>query len=181
MYRTDFWTLREKARVGCFERTTSKHVYYQVWNRSPAQAGCMRQVLGPGALGRPTGIRWRGRWEGRSGWGIHVTPWLIQVNVWQNPLQYCHVISLQLIKINEKKKGKLTFTLRHHFPCWIACQLWLFLGKHDYSPIIHTFKQAISATKSESNSVKNVNFTFIWREYKMPNLIPCCTAGMLWN
>ena len=28
MYRTDFWTLWEKARVGCFERTTSKHVYY---------------------------------------------------------------------------------------------------------------------------------------------------------
>ena len=39
----------------------------------------------------------------KSGWGIHVTPWLIHVNVWQNPLQYCKVISLQLIKINEKK------------------------------------------------------------------------------
>ena len=29
-----------------------------------AQVGCMRQALGPGALGRPRGIRWRGRWEG---------------------------------------------------------------------------------------------------------------------
>ena len=47
-----------------------------------------------------------GRWEGGSGWGIHVTPWLIHVNVWQKPLQYYKVISLQLIKINEKKKGK---------------------------------------------------------------------------
>ena len=28
MYRTDFWTLWEKARVGCFERTAVKHVYY---------------------------------------------------------------------------------------------------------------------------------------------------------
>ena len=28
MYRTDFWTLWEKARVGCLERTASKHVYY---------------------------------------------------------------------------------------------------------------------------------------------------------
>ena len=28
MYRTDFWTLWEKARVGCFEKTASKHVYY---------------------------------------------------------------------------------------------------------------------------------------------------------
>ena len=106
MYRTEFWTLWEKARVGCFERTTSKHGYYQGWNRSPAQAGCMRQALGPGALGRPRGIRWRGRWEGGSGWGIHVNPWLIHVNVWQKPLQYCKVISLQLIKINGKKKDK---------------------------------------------------------------------------
>ena len=64
----------------------------------------MRQVLGPGALGRPRGIGWRGRWEGGSAWGIHVTPWLIHVNVQQNPLKYCEVISLQLIKINEKKK-----------------------------------------------------------------------------
>ena len=64
----------------------------------------MRQVLGAGALGRPRGIGWRGRWERGSGWGIHVNPWLIHVNVWQKPLQYCKVISLQLIKINEKKK-----------------------------------------------------------------------------
>ena len=46
------------------------------------------------------GIWWRGRWEGGTGWGTHVNPWLIQVNVWQKPLQYCKVISLQLIKIN---------------------------------------------------------------------------------
>ena len=38
------------------------------------------------------------------GWGTHVNPWLIHVNVWQKPLQYCKVISLQLIKINGKKK-----------------------------------------------------------------------------
>ena len=43
-------------------------------------------------------IGWRGRWEGGSGWGIHVYPWLIHVYVWQKPLQYCKVISLQLIK-----------------------------------------------------------------------------------
>ena len=46
---------------------------------------------------------WRGRWEVGSGWGTHVNPWLIHVNVWQKPLQYCKVISLQLIKIKEKK------------------------------------------------------------------------------
>ena len=58
----------------------------------------MRQVLRAGALGRPRGLGWGGRWEGCSGWGTHVNPWLIDVNVWQNPLQYCKVISLQLIK-----------------------------------------------------------------------------------
>ena len=29
IYRTDFWTLWEKARVGCSERTALKQVYYQ--------------------------------------------------------------------------------------------------------------------------------------------------------
>ena len=54
------------------------------------KSGCMRitlsllklqMLLGPGALGRPGRIGWRGRWEGGSGWGIHVNPWLIHVNV----------------------------------------------------------------------------------------------------
>ena len=29
MQRADFWTLWEKARLGCFKRTGSKHVHYQ--------------------------------------------------------------------------------------------------------------------------------------------------------
>ena len=66
----------------------------------------MRQVLRTGALGRPRGMGWGEWWEGGSGWGTHVNPWLIHVNVWQKPLQYCEVISLQLIKINEKKKER---------------------------------------------------------------------------
>ena len=64
----------------------------------------MRQVLRAGALGRPRGMGWGRRWEGGLGWGTHVNPRLIHVNVWQKPLQYCKVISLQLIKINGKKK-----------------------------------------------------------------------------
>ena len=55
----------------------------------------------------------RVRCEGGSGWGTHVNPWLIHVNVWQKPLQYCKVISLQLIKINEKKNK--TQALKSHF------------------------------------------------------------------
>ena len=111
---------KQKKRHRCTEQTfglcgrrrgwdvsREQHVYYLGWNRSPARAGCMRQVLVPGALGRPRGIEWRGKWEGGSGWGIHVTPWLILVNVWQKPLQYWKVISLQLIKINGEKKNTL--------------------------------------------------------------------------
>ena len=78
----------------------------------------MRQVLGAGALGRPRAMGWRGRRMRGSGWGTHVNPWLIHVNVWQKPLKYCKVISLQLIKINGKiklkKKTKKNVFLKQH-------------------------------------------------------------------
>ena len=59
------------------------------------------RVLRAGALGWPWGMGWGGRWEGGSGWETHVHPWLIHVNVWQKPPQYCKVIRLQF----KKKKG----------------------------------------------------------------------------
>ena len=89
----------------------------------------MRQVLGPGALGRSRGIGWRGRWERGSGWGIHVYPRLTHVNVWQKPLQYCKVISLQLIK--KKKSRDITLPTKVHlvkamvFPVVMyGCESW---------------------------------------------------------
>ena len=85
-------------------REQHRNIYYLGWNRSSAQVGCMRQVLGHGALGRPRGIRWRGRWEGGSGWGTHVNPWLFHFNVCQNPLQY------------KKKKNKKTKKYNVLFP-----------------------------------------------------------------
>ena len=129
MYRTDFCTLWEKARVGCSERTALKQVYYQGWNRPTAQVRRMRQVLRSGELGRPRGMAWGGRREGESEWGTHVNPRLIHVNVWQKPLKYCKVISLQLIKINEKKKRKvrntevLCFYANSHL--FVGCSPWL--------------------------------------------------------
>ena len=57
----------------------------------------MRQALRPGALGKPRGSGWRVRWEGGSGWGTHVNPWLFHSNVWQN--------SLQIKKKRKEKKG----------------------------------------------------------------------------
>ena len=52
------------------------------------------------------GVGWGGRWEGGSGWGTHVHPWLIHVSVWKKPLQYCKVISLQLNKNKQNKHQK---------------------------------------------------------------------------
>ena len=87
-----------KCKHGYCSKTCSDKKVNNIKHRSPAQVGCMRQVLGPDALGRPRGIRCSGWWEGGLGWVILGYPWLIHVNVWQKPLQYCKVISLQLIK-----------------------------------------------------------------------------------
>ena len=50
---------------------------------------------GPAHWDDPLG--WDG--EGGSGQWTHVHPWLIHVNVWQKPPQYCKVISLELKQI----------------------------------------------------------------------------------
>ena len=65
MYRTDFWTLWEKARVGCFERTALKHILSRV-----------KQITSPGwmhetsAQGWCTGKTQRDRVEREVGAGI---------------------------------------------------------------------------------------------------------------
>ena len=66
----------------------------------------VKQITSPGWMHETRSPGWGGRQEGGLGCGIHVNPWLIHVTVWQKPLQYCKVISLQLIKINGKKKKK---------------------------------------------------------------------------
>ena len=90
----------------------------------------VKQITSPGwmhetsAQGWCTGKTQRdgvgGRWEGGPGWGAHVNPWLIHVNVWQKPLQCCKVTSLQLIKINEKQniilQTKLQQYVSHELP-----------------------------------------------------------------
>ena len=63
----------------------------------------MRQGAQGWCTGKTQSDGMGGRWEGGSGWGTHVNPWLIHVSVWQKPLEYWKVIILQLIKINEKK------------------------------------------------------------------------------
>ena len=84
IYRTVFWTLWERVRVGWCGRMALKHVYYHMWNESPVQVGCMRQ----GVWGWCTGMTQRdgmGREVGGgSGLGTRVHPWRIHVDVWQN-------------------------------------------------------------------------------------------------
>ena len=66
MYRTDFWTLWEQARVGCFKRTTSKLL---ILSR-------VKQITSPGwthetsAWGWCTGKTQRGGVEREVGGGI---------------------------------------------------------------------------------------------------------------
>ena len=96
---------RQKNRHRCIEQTFGLYGRRRGWDdlreqhrnmyiikceTAPVQVRCMRQVLRAGALGRPRGMGWGGRREGGSGWGTHVNPWLIHVNVWQKPLQYCN-------------------------------------------------------------------------------------------
>ena len=64
------------------------------------------------------GIGWRGGWQGGSGWGIHVYPWLIHVNIWQKPL---------------KKKKKESFSL---LSSTFLSTKW----KGDFTPLKTTFK-----------------------------------------
>ena len=82
MYRTDFWTLWEKGRVGCFERTA-------------CILSIVKEITSPGGMHETSAQAWctgktqmDGMWkevgEGESGWGTHVNPWLMLVNVWQN-------------------------------------------------------------------------------------------------
>ena len=61
-------------------------------------------MLGAGALGRPRGMVWGGRWEEGSGWGTHVYLWQIHFNIWQN--QYNIVKLKNKIKLKKKKRER---------------------------------------------------------------------------
>ena len=92
MYVCESWTIRKADlreqhwNMYIIICETDCQSRFDVWDR----------VLRAGALGWLWGMGWGARWEGGSGWGTHVYPWLIHVNVWQKPSQYCKVISLQL-------------------------------------------------------------------------------------
>ena len=66
---------------GMFQENSIKTCILSIVKHITSPGWMHETVLGPGALGRPRGMGWRGRWEGGSGWGIHVYPRLIHVNV----------------------------------------------------------------------------------------------------
>ena len=65
----------------------------------------MRQVLEPGALGRPRGSGWRGRWEGGSGWGTHTHT-------------QKHLVKL----LSDDLEGKMTKTRINVFPSAVGLE-----------------------------------------------------------
>ena len=90
----------------------------------------MKHITGPGwiheigAQGWCTGQTQRDGMRREAGQGIrmgtHVNPRLFHVNVWQKQLQYCKVISLQLIKLNEKKKSQVSYIIRLIICCSVT-------------------------------------------------------------
>ena len=94
-----FFRVISLTRVNQLQTSTASSKYLQKQIASP---GSMHET---GAQGWCTGMTvrdgMRRKWEGASGWGTHVHPWLIHVNVWHKPLHYCKVISLQLNKFKK--------------------------------------------------------------------------------
>ena len=101
MYRTDFWTLWERERVGWFGRMAMKHVYYHVRNESPVYVWYRIQDAWDWRTGMIQSDDMGWEVGGGSGLGTHVHSWLIHVNVWQN--QYS-IVKQNKVKIKIKKK-----------------------------------------------------------------------------
>ena len=64
------------------------------WSSAEMVSIQMKQGSQSQSLGQPRGMG--GMWRKVQDGGTHVHVWLIHVDVWQKPPQYCKVISLQL-------------------------------------------------------------------------------------
>ena len=73
-----------------------KHIYYYVKQMTSTSSMCEAEHSKLVLWDNPEGWGGEGGGSGVQDGGIHVHPWLIHVDVWQKPLQYCKVISLQL-------------------------------------------------------------------------------------
>ena len=104
MYRTVFWTLWERARVGWFGRMALKHVYYHMWNESPVQVWCMIQ----GPRGWCAGMTQRDGMGREVGEGFRMgntcTPMADSCQCMAKPIQNCKV---KKYKLKKKQKTNL--------------------------------------------------------------------------
>ena len=89
MYRTDFWTLWERERVGGFGRMALKHVYYHVRNEAPVYVRYRIQH----AWGWCTGMIQRDDMGLEVGGGFRTgnscTPVADSCQYMAKPIQYC--------------------------------------------------------------------------------------------
>ena len=91
MFRTDFWTLWERKKVGRFGRMALKHVHYHVRNELPVYVPYRIQD----AWGWCTGMIRRGDvgWEVGGGFMFEssCTPMADSCQCMPKPIQYCKV------------------------------------------------------------------------------------------
>ena len=71
----------------------------------------------------------------------------VSLSVLQNPLQYCKVISLQLIKINEKKKA---LSKKRKVPIFMDCLICTW----NFTPLGASFGIAKMCVSSHSGSIE---------------------------
>ena len=98
MYRTVFWTLWERERMGWFGRMALKHEYYHMWNESPVQVQCKIQ----GAQGWCTGM------TQRDGMGREVGGGFRMGNTFTPMGDQCQCMA-KLIKYCKNKKKKIMY------------------------------------------------------------------------
>ena len=160
MYRTVFWTLWERARVGQFGRMTLKHVYYHMWNGSPVQVQWMIQD----ARGWCTGMTQRNGMGREMGVGFRMgdmsTPMVDSCWCVAKPIQYCKVISLQLKYINLyflKKEPLLEFLVVMY-----GCESWTIKkSEHWRSDAFELWRRFLRvpwrARRSDQSILKEIN------------------------
>ena len=91
MYRMDFWTVRERERVGWFGRMALKHVYYHVRSEVPVYVrykiqdawGWCTEMTQRDVMGREVGVRFM--------FGDACTPVVDSCQCMAKPIQYCKV------------------------------------------------------------------------------------------
>ena len=94
----DSWMIWENSIETCILSSVKQITSPGLIHETSAQGWCTGMTQRDG-MGKEVG--------GGTGWGAHVSPWLIHINVWQKPLQYFKVIGLQLIWINGNKNTYL--------------------------------------------------------------------------